>query len=82
MADNIQSADEISDAVPIIDDHETAAGALREKLADAMTPGLQVEFDPEEATIAGAFTEDALSEEDAIESAVDLVDVALPLETQ
>ena len=45
-----------------------------EKLADAETPGFLAEFDPEEAELAGAFREDALSEEDAIESAVDLTD--------
>ena len=44
------------------------------KLADAETPGAVVEFDPEEAELAGAFQEDALTEEDAIESAVDLTD--------
>lgn len=51
-----------------------AAEALQEKLADAQTPGFEVEFDPEEAEMAGAFTEDALSEEDALESSVDLAD--------
>jgi hypothetical protein len=52
-----------------------ATEALREKLNDAQTPGYQVEFDPEEAAIAGAFTEDALSELDAAESAIDLPSV-------
>ncbi|MCU7927529.1 MAG: conjugal transfer protein TraD [Candidatus Thiodiazotropha sp. (ex Dulcina madagascariensis)] len=42
---------------------------------DAMTPGYQVEFDPEEAEIAGFFPEDAITEEDAIESVVDLTDI-------
>ena len=46
---------------------------LREKLTDAMTPGFQAEFDPDEAERAGAFFEDALTEEDAIQSDVDLV---------
>ena len=45
-----------------------------EKLADAETPGFLAEFDPEEAELAGAFQEDALTEEDAIESAVDWTD--------
>lgn len=53
-----------------------AAAALREKLADAEIPGFQVEFDPFEAELAGAFVEDALSEEDAIESAIDRSDNA------
>ena len=57
------------------DDEANAAMALREKLADASTPGYQVEFDPLEAERAGAFVEDALSEVDAAESASDLVEV-------
>jgi hypothetical protein len=55
-----------------IDDEATAAGALREKLVDALTPGYQAEFDPEEAEKAGAFAEDALSESDAMNSTDDL----------
>jgi hypothetical protein len=51
-----------------------AAEALREKLADADTPGYQAEFDPEEAELVGAFIEDALSEQDAMESSVDLLE--------
>ena len=46
---------------------------IREKLIDAMTPGFQAEFDPDEADQAGAFIEDALSEEDAMASDVDLL---------
>ncbi|PKL74948.1 MAG: conjugal transfer protein TraD [Candidatus Melainabacteria bacterium HGW-Melainabacteria-1] len=46
--------------------------ALHEKLADALTPGFQPEFDPDEAEHAGAFVEDALSEADAIDSNPDL----------
>ncbi|CAG1020114.1 Protein TraD [Methylococcales bacterium] len=48
---------------------------VKEKLIDAMTPGYQVEFDPEEAELAGAFVEDALSEKDALESSIDLLDI-------
>jgi hypothetical protein len=48
-----------------------ADAALREKLADAEVPGYQAEFDPDEAERAGAFVEDALSEENARESAID-----------
>lgn len=50
--------------------------AIHDKLNDALTPGYQAEFDPEEAQRAGAFAEDALSEADAAESAIDL-DAAL-----
>lgn len=53
---------------------ETGADhVLREKLTDAMTPGLLVEFDPDEAERAGAFVEDALTEQDAADSDIDLV---------
>jgi hypothetical protein len=45
--------------------------ALREKLADAEVPGDQAEFDPDEAERAGAFVEDAMSEEVALESIID-----------
>ena len=55
-------------ALPPVDDYATATEALREKLADAQTPGYQAEFDPEEAERAGAFVEDALSEQDATDS--------------
>lgn len=41
------------------------------KLDDAMAPGFQAEFSPDEAEAAGAFAEDALSEADAFESAPD-----------
>lgn len=63
-----------------VDDPANAADALREKLADALTPGYQAELDPEEAERAGAFIEDALSEEDAAESAADRVDATVPAE--
>ena len=42
-----------------------------DKLHDAQTPGYHAEFDPEEAESAGAFVEDALSEEDALDSVHD-----------
>ena len=60
--------------LPEIDDAATAAEGVHEKLTDAMTPGYQAEFDPEEAERAGAFVEDALSEQDATESAADAAD--------
>lgn len=61
--------------LPPVDDYASATEALREKLTDAQTPGYQAEFDPEEAERAGAFVEDALSEEDAADSNAGLVDV-------
>ncbi|MBD8829008.1 hypothetical protein [Pseudomonas sp. CFBP 13602] len=45
--------------------------ALNEKLADAMVPGFEVEFDPDEAEQAGSFQEDALSVQDATDSSGD-----------
>ncbi|MCU7799621.1 MAG: conjugal transfer protein TraD [gamma proteobacterium symbiont of Lucinoma myriamae] len=47
---------------------------VHEKLKDSLTPGYKAEFDPEEAEAAGAFMEDALSEQDAEESNIDLID--------
>lgn len=44
---------------------------LGEKLGDAMTPGFQAEFDPDEAQHAGAFVEDAISEVAALDSVSD-----------
>jgi len=44
---------------------------ITDKLLDAEIPGFQAEFDPLEAESLGAFTEDALSEQDALESSID-----------
>ena len=44
---------------------------IDQKLRDAETPGYEVAFDPDEAERI-AFREDALSDEDARDSAVDL----------
>lgn len=57
-----------------LDDEANATSLLSEKLLDVLTPGLQVEFDPEEAMTAGAFIEDALSEDDAAQSSFDEVE--------
>ena len=46
---------------------------IKEKLLDAEIPGFQAEFDPLEAERLGAFKEDALSEQDALESTIDHV---------
>lgn len=51
--------------------------AIFEKLAEAAIPGYQVTFDPDEAEHAGAFAEDALSEQDALESSLDLLDAMM-----
>ena len=44
---------------------------ITDKLLDAEIPGFQAEFDPLEAQMLGAFTEDALSEQDALDSTID-----------
>lgn len=54
--------------------------SISSKLTDAMTPGYQAEFDPEEAERAGAFVEDAISEQAASESDADLIDATVPEE--
>ena len=61
--------------LPPVDDYANATEALREKMVDALTPGFQVELDPDEAARMGAFTEDALSEQDAQESTEDLAEL-------
>lgn len=66
----------------IFEDQKNAAEVLHEKLVDAMIPGYQSELDPVEAEHAGAFVEDALSEQDAAESHVDLVDEAVPFDVE
>lgn len=45
-----------------------------EKMRDAETPGFWAEFSPDEAELAGAFEEDALSEADAVETDIDRLD--------
>lgn len=55
---------------------EATPDVLIEKLIDAeTTPSFEVEFDPYEAEKAGAFEEDAISEEDALDSSADLIDL-------
>ncbi|WP_291863495.1 protein TraD, partial [Accumulibacter sp.] len=76
---DVTFAERADDQANAADDQSNAAGALREKLLDAMTPGYQAEFDPDEAEQAGAFVEDALSEQDAAESDIDLVDTTAPV---
>lgn len=66
--------DDRQGVLPLMDDETPDREIVREKMLDAMTPGFQVEFGPDEADLAGAFVEDALSEQDAIESSEDLAD--------
>jgi hypothetical protein len=52
---------------------------ILQKLTDADIPGFRVEFDPEEAELLGAFEEDALDEQDALDGSVDLYDGQIEL---
>lgn len=61
--------------LPPVDDYANATEALSEKMVDALTPGFQVELDPDEAARMGAFREDALSDQDAQESTEDLAEL-------
>lgn len=63
-----------NDMIP--SDAANAAAALRGKLIDILIPGYSVEFDPDEAEQAGAFQEDAMNEQDAADSCLDLDDGA------
>ena len=54
-----------------MDPNETAVEELL-GIADAV-PGLEVEFDPEDAERAGAFEEDALTYEDASQATIDRI---------
>jgi hypothetical protein len=63
---NTTDNDELLD-LPV-DATTTGYEAVREKMIDIQTPGFEVEFSLAEAERLGAFEEDALSEQDAIES--------------
>ena len=45
---------------------------LRSKLEDLEVPGFEVAFEPHEADAVGAFREDALSYEEAMEATIDV----------
>jgi hypothetical protein len=62
----------------MLDDLANATDTVHQKLIDALSPGYQPEFAPDEAERVGAFSEDALSEQDALDSSVDLPDAARP----
>lgn len=54
-------------------DDDNAKEAVKEKLSDLCTPSYQVEFDPLEAEQVGAFIEDSMTEEDALNSSTDAI---------
>ena len=55
-------------------DNPNITETIQEKLLDAEIPGFQAEFDPLEAERLGAFKEDALTEQDALDSTIDYVE--------
>lgn len=59
----------------LFDDIVNVVVVLCEKFVDVMMFGFQVEFDLEEVEKVGVFFEDVLSEQDVVESDIDLVDV-------
>ena len=71
------SAREVEEAVRAAYTRPDEATTLREsveaKCALPSVPGLEVEFDPEEAEQCGAFMEDALSEEEAADASQDVI---------
>lgn len=50
-------------------DKKEIKGIVEKKLDDAQVPGAIVEMDPDEADFCGAFEEDAVSFQDALEAA-------------
>ncbi|CAM4473472.1 MAG: hypothetical protein LEGION0403_FIIPPAGN_02402 [Legionella sp.] len=52
----------------MLNQETTPLEVLEEKLNDLMVPGFIVEMSPEEADMFGAFIEDALTDEDALEA--------------
>ncbi len=54
------------------EDHKIMQQVIKEKLLDMETPGFQAEFDPLEADLMGAFEETALTEQDALDSVIDM----------
>ena len=71
------SAREVEEAVRAAytrpDEAATQRESVEEKCALLSVPGLQVEFDPEEAELCGAFIEDALGEEEAADASQDVI---------
>lgn len=55
------------------DEVTTLRESVEEKCSLLSIPGLEVEFDPEEAEMCGAFLEDALDEKTALAAAQDRV---------
>jgi hypothetical protein len=63
MTDHPSDVDGIPDVHRLVVSHD---------LADLMTPGVQVVVNPPDAELLGAFLEDALGEDDALASNMEL----------
>ena len=50
----------------------SVSDVLAAKIDSALTPGVSVDFTPEQAETAGAFVEDALSADDALNASDDI----------
>lgn len=61
----------MSEQINETNEHDDVDEVVSAKFQDASVPGFEAEFSPDEAQRAGAFVEDALSAEDALESAAD-----------
>jgi hypothetical protein len=59
----------------LTDQQKVLTQTLAEKLSAALPSGSAVEFTAEEAAQLGAFPEDALSEQEAVESSLELPEV-------
>lgn len=55
----------------ILPENPRDPNVVLQKLNDANTPGFLVEVDPEEAELLGAFIEDALDEQSALEGSIE-----------
>lgn len=63
--------DEVTGEGGSMEDQQIMDAVIDEKLIDMETPGFAAEFDPLEAERMGAFKEDALTEQDALDSTID-----------
>ena len=67
------------EALPDFDERPEAKArvleeTVRQKLIDVLTPGFTAVFTPDEAELAGAFVEDAMSEDDVLAAPLELPD--------
>lgn len=56
-------------------DDEEVTEMIHQKLEDALTPGFQAAFSSIEAKMAGAFFEDAITEKEALETDIEMLEI-------